>query len=170
MKFGGDTTFVDLDQGTDRKKTVWGVSAGTLTDGVFGVEADVTYIPGYFEGEQQDVNLVLKNSRVIALMGNVLATIPNAATRGGLRPYFIAGAGLLHVHAEDLLKVTSSNSNVFGINIGGGAMGPITPDSSVRFDLRYFRNIANDPAAPQLTTARPDLSFWRATVGLTLRF
>ena len=58
--------------------------------------------------------------------------------------------------------------NSVGMNIGGGAIGFISPRTGVRFEVRHFRSLDRDL---NLLTAEPDsqLSFWRATVGVVIR-
>jgi opacity protein-like surface antigen len=170
MRFGGDTSYLDPEVGTEKKKFVWGASLALLTSGVLGVEADFSYIPGFFEGEESDSTIA--HSRAITLMGNVIIALPLDATRGGLRPYVVGGVGLLHVRAEDpAVGLYSAHANVFGLNVGGGALGPLTQRSSIRFDVRHFRNVSSGDQVPVLNTSESfDLSFWRATIGVAFRY
>ena len=163
MRFAGSTTFVGGREGAEQNTFTFGSSVGYLTDGVLGVEGDIGFVPGFFEGV-----VVTQGSRVMTLMGNVIVAAPLSATQYGLRPYLVGGAGLMQARAKGaLLDVISSD--LFAMNVGAGAIGPISPRSSLRFDLRYFRNLSGDPEA--VTTAGGvELSFWRGTVGLTFRF
>jgi opacity protein-like surface antigen len=165
VRFAADSTFLTGFQGTERNKFTWGSSFGLITDRGIGVEADFAWVPGFFENQ-----IVTPRSRVITLMGNVVIAPPiGAASYGGLRPYVLGGVGLLHARAGDESDDTV-HSNLFGLNVGGGAIGPLTPRTSARFDLRYFRNISNDEEATVLGNEGAQLSFWRATLGLTFRF
>ena len=170
MSFGADTTYLDPEFGTEKNRFAWGASLAVLTSGVLGVEADFSYIPGFFEGEASDSTIA--HSRAITLMGSVIFALPLDATRGGLRPYLVGGVGLLHAKADDApVGFYSASPNVFGMNIGGGAIGPLTDRSSIRFEVRHFRNITSDDEVPVLNTSESfDLSFWRATVGIALRY
>ena len=171
MRFGADTTYVDPERATDKKKFIWGASAALLTAGILGVEADFSYIPGFFEAEEGDSTIA--HSRAITFMGSVIVAVPLGATRGGLRPYVIGGVGLLHARAEDPppVGILSADSNVLGMNVGGGAIGPLTPRSSIRFELRHFRTLGTDDEVPVLNTFEDyELSFWRATVGIAFRY
>jgi hypothetical protein len=135
-RFASDTTF--RGQGTDRNKWTFGSSVGLLTPGLLGVEADIGFVPGFFES--------------------------------GLRSS--GSVGLLHARVASA-QLATANSSLFGMNIGGGAIGPLTPRTSVRFDLRYFRNLSHDEESENfrdLAGNPANLSFWRGTVGLSFRF
>jgi opacity protein-like surface antigen len=170
IRFGADTTYIDPERGTEKKKFVWGGSVALLSSGLLGVEADFGYIPGFFEGEDQ--NSTIAHSRAITLMGNVILAAPLAVSREGLRPYLVGGIGLVHAKAEDApVGFYSARVNVVGLNIGGGAIGPLTPHTSVRFEVRHFRSLGRDPAVPVLNAATNlELSFWRATLGVAFRY
>jgi hypothetical protein len=63
------------------------------------------------------------------------------------------------------------NRNLFGLSVGGGAIGPVTNRVGIRFDLRRFSNLTS-PQGPALTIdGEPaDLTFWRATVGVVFQY
>jgi len=161
LRFASDTTF--REQSADRNKMTFGSSVGLLTPGVFGVEADVSFVPGFFDSG------LISSGSVMAVMGNIIAATPLRMTQYGLRPYVIGGFGLLHARVASTL-VGTENSSLFGMNVGGGAIGPLSPRSSVRFDVRYFRNLSHDEAAEDLAGNPADLGFWRGTIGLSFRF
>lgn len=162
-RFSSDTTFPG--QGTDRNKWTFGSSVGLLTPGIFGVEADVSFVPGFFESD-------LRGGSVMTVMGNVILATPLGVTQYGLRPYFVGGVGLLHARVGST-QLATENSSLFGMNVGGGAIGPLTPRTSVRFDLRYFKNLSHDEESENfqdLAGNPASLGFWRGTVGLSFRF
>lgn len=169
LRFGVDTTLFFAFEGTDKNKFLWGVSSGFLSDDVLGVEVDFSYVPGFFESDDA---VITASSRVIALSGNLIFTVPLSATSYGLRPYVTGGFGLLHarsVGVGNIGDVLDIDSNFLAVNIGGGAIGPVSPRSSVRFDLRHVRSMTTDEDAV-VNAPGTQLSFWRATVGLTIRF
>jgi opacity protein-like surface antigen len=164
VRFASDTTFVIGSLETDRNKVTFGSSIGLLTDGVFGVEADVAFVPGFFDGAN-----INGSGRVVTVMGNVILAVPLGVTQYGLRPYFVGGAGLLNADVGSI-RLEIDNSRLFGMNLGGGALGPLTNRTSLRVDVRYFKNLSHDEEATDLAGDPADLSFWRATVGLSFRF
>jgi opacity protein-like surface antigen len=164
--FGGNTTLLDLDIGAaSSKHWTFGGSAAWLSDHVLGVEADFAMVPGFFENSEGTG--LITGSRVTTLTGNVLAAMPLSISRESLRPYVSGGLGLIRATAEDLIGLNESG-DWLGLQVGGGAIGLITERAGVRFDLRHSRALSRD------TTLRGDrtskLSFWRATVGVTLRY
>ena len=165
LKIGGDTNLVDLDQGAGATKLTLGGSVGLLDDGVLGIEADFGYSPRFFETTR---GRLVFSSSVITLMGNVIVTTPRELTRESLRPYLIGGLGLMHATIDDVAGVFQVDSNLLGLSVGGGAIGGITARTSLRFDLRHFKNISKEDARVGFGTTR--LGFWRLTAGLTLRY
>ena len=161
VRFASDTTV--REQAADRNKVTFGSSVGFLTDRVVGVEADVGFVPGFFQRGLTSSGLVM------TMMGNVIVATPLGVAQYGLRPYFIGGVGLLHARVASTL-VGTPNSTFFGTNVGGGAIGPLTRRTSVRFDVRYFKNLSHDEDAEDIAGNPADLGFWRATVGLSFRF
>jgi hypothetical protein len=166
--FGGGTNIVNFDPGTAKAKLAVGGSAAWLGSSVVGVEADFGYSPRFFEGEAGS-SLTLPHSRVATLTGNILLTLPLSVTRESLRPYLVAGAGLLHASTSDAALILPIRRNLAAMNIGGGAIGFVDPNIGVRFDLRRFSSLAGgESLGPQIGGSR--LSFWRASVGVTVRY
>jgi hypothetical protein len=60
------------------------------------------------------------------------------------------------------------SENLFGVKAGGGAVGVLTPRTSMRFDLRFFKSVTKGDAV-NVVVAGPGISFWRASVGLAIR-
>jgi hypothetical protein len=165
LKFAGDTNFVDLEQGASNTKVTLGAAAGIVGEGLFGVEGEFGYSPRFFE---RSSGSLIARSNVLTLMGNVIITAPRALTGYSLRPFVSGGGGLIHVGIHDVADVLSVDTNLFGINIGGGAVGVLTRRTSVRFDLRYFKSASSEEeASPGIGPTR--ISFWRASVGLAIR-
>jgi hypothetical protein len=163
-RFAAGTTIIGGREGAENNKFTFGSSIGLLTAGVLGLEADVGFVPRFFESE------FVRSGSVTTVMGNVIVALPVQVAQYGLRPYATGGVGLMHAGGAQELLGTFIDSNLFGMNVGGGALGPISPRSSLRFDLRYFRNIGGGTGAATADAAGLELSFWRGTVGLTFRF
>ncbi len=164
IKFAGEATIVDLDFGASNSKLAIGGMAGVLSDGLLGVEADVAYVPRFFE---RSTGALVARSSVFTIMGNVIVAVPQRLTGYSLRPFVSGGAGLMHVAISDIIQAIPVDSNQFGVNAGGGALGPISKDLDVRFELRWFKSVTAGGERP-LRQGAP-LSFWRAAVGLTIR-
>jgi hypothetical protein len=164
LKFAGDATIVDLDSGASNVKFTFGGMAGVLSDGLFGVEADVAYVPRFFE---RSTGALVTRSHVLTIMGNVMVAAPRRLTGYSLRPFVSGGAGLMHVNIDDVLEVLPVDSNLFGVNAGGGAVGQLTPNLDVRFELRWFKSVTS--GSERQLRPGPPLTFWRAAVGLTIR-
>jgi opacity protein-like surface antigen len=164
LKFAGDTTLADLDSGASNTKFSLGAVTGWVDASVLGVEAEFGYSPRFFE--RSSGNLVA-SSHVITIMGNVVLSVPQAITGDSLRPFISGGAGLMRIGIDDAAGLLPVKSNLFGFNVGGGATGRLTDISSLRFELRYFQSLTDAEEAVREGTS---LSFWRAGVGLMLRY
>ncbi len=164
IKFASQTTIVDLEQGASNTKMTLGVSVAILSDAILGVEGEFGYSPRFFE--RSGGSGLVARSNITTLMGNVLFALPKTISRESLRPYGVAGVGLVHVGIKDLAGILPVDSNLFGMAIGGGVIGQLTSRTSLRADVRHIRNISRGTDVPDLFETR--LSFWRATVGVAL--
>jgi len=168
MKFGGSTSIVDLELAAGKKKLVLGVAALKIDNRVIGFEAEFGNIAGYFGNEELAAErpLVKPGSYVNDLTGSLVFSLPPGATGGGLRPYAVVGGGLIHAETLDYLEVLQVRRTVPAINLGVGAIGLITPNVGVRFDLRHLRSLSSDPP---LGGVGRSISYSRFTIGLMLR-
>lgn len=162
--FAGETTFLTLEEGAGSRFTL-GASLALLGSGVLGVEADVGHTQNFFEG---DLHLVL-SSRVTTIGGNVLLAAPLALTRESLRPYLVGGLGLLQARSRNAAGVFPLNEDRLGLSVGGGAIGFVSDLTGLRFDVRHIKAISG-PDGPFARPGVSRLSFWRATIGLTIRY
>jgi opacity protein-like surface antigen len=173
IKFGGEScpcpnvplsVIVDPEGAAGLRKFMFGGSFGILTDGVLGAEIDFGYIPGYFN--RADALNTVEMSSVMTLTGDVLIAVPAAVSRDGLRPYLVGGLGWMRVAREGVgvvVGIVDPTNNRLAINFGGGAIGRLTNRTSLRFELRQFRDVED------LDSDLP-LRFWRATVGVAFRY
>jgi hypothetical protein len=164
--FAPESTLLIFEEGAGRKFTLGGAVA-LLTDGVLGLEAEFSHTPRFFEGDDP-LGLVL-TSRVTSMSGSVVLAVPLAVTRESLRPYVVGGVGLLQARSKHAGGLFPVDQNLLGVNLGAGAIGLLSERTGLRFDLRHIKAArgADDPLA------RPGvsrLSFWRATVGVVLRY
>lgn len=160
--FGGDAS--------GREHLSWGASIGWMGAGVFGWEADFAVTPEFFEGDDDDLDL-LDSSNVTTFMVNALVGVPvGGTTGGGFRPYFSGGVGLLQSNitaADELFEV---DNNDFGFNLGGGAMGFMTDNVGFRGDIRYYRALSDPEEDNEFDIDFGDFDFWRASGGVTFRW
>jgi len=177
-EFAARTTLPDLDTGAATSKHwTFGGSAAWLSDRILGVEVDFAVVPGFLQ--KSDSKELVTSSRVTTLTGSVIAALPLSVTRESLRPYAIGGLGLIRATAEDKAGLNEScrpgqtpgvtcPGNWLGLQLGAGAIGLITDRAGVRFDLRHLRALSRETTLLGERTSK--LSFWRATIGVTLRY
>jgi hypothetical protein len=168
MKFGGSTSIADLELAAAKRKLVLGIGARTVNDGIIGYEVEFANIAGYFANEEVSLvtPLVKSGSYLNDLTGSVVLSLPPGLTGGGLRPYAVFGGGLIHAQSEDFLETIKVRRTVAAFNIGVGAIGMVTNNVGVRFDLRHLRSFAND--APTGGVGH-QIAYSRLTIGLLLR-
>jgi hypothetical protein len=166
--FAGQSALIQFDpDAVATKHWLFGGSVTWLGGGIFGVEADVALVPGIFEDDNVD-NLVTA-STATTLSGNVIAAVPLAVTRESLRPYLVGGIGLVHARVEDQICLVSCEAlNEPALQVGGGAIGLVSDRAGVRFDLRQIRTLRREETL--IGERRAKLSFWRATVGVVIRY
>jgi hypothetical protein len=165
MKFGGSTSIVDLELAAGKKKLVLGVAARKVDNGVLGYEAEFGNVTGYFSSGEQPA-VVKGGSYVNDLTGSVILSLPPRFTGGGLRPYGVIGGGLIHAASADFAEVFQVRRTVAALNLGFGAVGMLTNNVGVRFDVRHLRSLTND--APTGGVGH-SISYSRFTIGLMLR-
>jgi hypothetical protein len=148
----------------------YGASIGWMGAGVFGWEADLAYTPEFFEGDDEDFDLI-ENSNVTSFMVNALIGVPVGGQRGGgFRPYVSVGAGLLQQQVADSEQLFEFSNNEFGINLGFGAMGFASDHIGFRGDLRYYRALADPDEDNEFDIDFGNFDFWRGTAGVTFRW
>jgi hypothetical protein len=164
--FGGESPFLDFELSQGSAQTIFGGSVALLSDQILGVEGDFGYSPRFFERNSR-AGLVT-GSNLSTLTGNVLLAMPLSLTRESLRPYLAGGGGLIHAGASDVISFGNLDRNLTAIDIGGGAFGLVSTRTGFRFDLRHFRSLYSRELL--LQPRRAHLSFWRASVGVTIRY
>jgi len=164
-KFAGHTSIAIGEPTVNEKKTTFGVSATLLGTGFLGVEADLEQVPQFFG---PGLSRTVSSSNVTTLTGNIVIAVPKVITRESLRPYIVSGLGLMHARVTTQAGLLDTRSNLLGLDIGGGAIGFVSPRAGVRFELRHFKNLTHDSGAVTIGGTR--LSFWRLTAGLVLRY
>jgi opacity protein-like surface antigen len=156
--FGGDTGCPSLTDCQDKRLNI-GVSVGAMGN-LLGVEVDLGYAPDFY-GDAPALS-----SSVLTAMGNVML-VPNL---GPVRPYVLAGLGLIKTHAElTTANIISGGDNQLGWDVGGGLMGFVGSHVGLRADLRYFHAFESRTVLG-FTPGDTKIDFARASVGLVVRF
>ena len=166
IAFGGDTTFVDVEDAAGSPNIVLGVSAVLLGE-VVGLEVDFSHAPGFFES---GVRALVVQSSVTTLGGSVVVALPRHLNEYGLRPYFVGGAGLMRVRIEHRLNVLDVADTLPAIQIGGGVTGFLTDRTGLSWEVRHFRTVRGTSVGRGLSFGPERLSFWRGTMALVIRY
>lgn len=151
---------------------VYGGRVGFIGN-VAGVEAEFGYAPNFFSGSDKWGQFRGKLN-LTTFMGNLL--IGGAPIhRGGVRPYFVGGFGLMRAMVSSPNALFSDVSrNDFALDVGGGLQGYFNEHVGLRGDVRYFRSLTGkdsegfllDPTSFELG----GFSLWRGTVGVAFKF
>jgi hypothetical protein len=163
--FGSSTAWLDFANAESTRHLMWGVGGTWLTDGVIGFEGEYAHSPRFFQEDESDV---ITESQVTTLSGHFILAAPLAVTGDSLRPFVLAGLGLVHSNIQDQLDLVSVNDNSLGLQLGGGAIGFVTNRAALRFDLRHVRTLSKATAI--LAERETKLSFWRAAIGVSIRY
>lgn len=164
--FAGSTTFVDPEDAAGRQNPTLGVSAGWLGE-IFGLEGDFSRGTGFFQAGGRDE---LLDSGVNTLTGNVVIALPRRMAEYGLRPYLVAGAGLMRVSILGKLGAIEINSTLPALNFGGGVTGFLTERIGVSWDVRRFSSMRGEGETRGNSFGNEALSFWRATMAVAVRY
>ena len=171
--FGGATTFVDFEKAIETQNGIFGVSGGWLGE-IFGLEADFGRAPGFFQTDQPS-DLVaaepdLLSSAVTTLTGNVVIALPKRMSGYGLRPYFSGGAGLMHVDTVGQIQIFEIHRTLPTLSLGGGVTGFLTNRVGLNWDIRRLSTLRGEGETLGNSLGREQLSFWRATMAVALRY
>jgi hypothetical protein len=167
--FGGATTFVDPEVAIGTQNAVVGISGGWLGE-VFGIEADFGRAPGFFQADDAPLDVRLVSSAVTTLTGNVVIALPKRLAGYGLRPYFSGGAGLMHIDTVGQLQILELHRTLPTLSLGGGVTGFLTDRVGLNWDVRRLSTLRGEGETTGNSLGREQLSFWRATMAVALRY
>jgi hypothetical protein len=168
VTFGGSTTLlIDLDHQAGQPKLNLGVS-GLWLGNVIGVEGDVATTAGFFSGDPSSSPLVLR-SHVATVMGNAIVAMPKSISQYGLRPYAVAGLGGMHISVGVGDNAYPFASWLSAWDLGGGATGFLSDFVGLNWDVRFFKTLQSQPGGTGVSVGPGQLSFWRATMGISIR-
>jgi len=154
------------------KHVNFGGAVALLGGGIFGAEGVVVFAPGFHGVNPESTTPAsIQSSRIFAVMGNGVVTLPRKMTEYFLRPYFSGGIGYMRLKAVDASNQPAFDENFPAMNIGGGAVGFFTQHTGVRFDLRYFRRLGETNSGPAgfIALDHPEVSFMSLSVGVVFR-
>ena len=152
--FGGDSGNCASLTNCNEKRANVGVSLGSMGT-LFGFEEDISYAKNFF-GDVPGAS-----NSVFSAMSNLLVGVGV----GPVRPYLVGGLGLIQLHAS--LASLSADKNSAGYDIGGGVSGFPTSHVGIRGDIRHFHTLQD---VNVLIFTGQKLDFWRASLGLALKF
>ena len=165
ITFGPSSTLlIDLDHEAGQPKLNLGVSGLWLGE-VVGIEGDVATTAGFFSGDSSSKATLILRSHVATVMGNAVVALPKSISEYGLRPYAVAGLGSMHVSTNDNQFAFPFTKWLSAWDVGGGATGFLNDFVGLNWDLRYFKTLQTQPGG----TGPEHLSFWRATMGISVR-
>jgi opacity protein-like surface antigen len=157
--FGGDSANCQSLTNCEEKHTNFGVSIGSMGT-LFGIEEDIGYAKNFF-GQTPGTD-----SNVFSAMTNLMAGVGV----GPVQPYALVGIGLIRPHVS-LNPTQVGEKNGLGYDVGGGVNVFPSKHLGVRGDIRHFHTFT-DVTVPLLgtTITNEKLNWWRASLGLALRF
>jgi hypothetical protein len=156
--FGGDSGCQTAGDCEDKNSNI-GVSLGRM-GGAVGFETDIGYARNFF-GEVPG-----QTSNMLTIMSNFMI-IPKI---GPVRPYVLAGLGLLKTHVElTVPSLLETDNNSFGWDMGAGMMVLFGDHIGVRGDIRKISSF-QERTILGFTLSNEKLSFQRASAALVLAF
>src|SRR4051812_39100333 len=111
FNFSGDANCPNV-TGCEDKRLNFGIALGAM-NAVFGFEEEFAYARDFFGSTP-----AFKSS-VLTVMSNAMV----APKVGPIRPYFLAGLGLMKTHVDfTTSSFLATDNNNFGWDVGGGVM------------------------------------------------
>ena len=153
-----------------REHFTYGMALGWMGAGVFGWEADFSFTPEFFEGNDDDFDFD-GGSNVVTAMGNAIIGVPIGGQRdAGFRPYLTGRIGMLQAEARDSDDLFHVDNSEFGFNVGGGVLGFFSDHVGIRGDVRYLRSFIDPDEDNEFDIDVGNFDYWRGVGGLTFRW
>jgi len=151
----------------DRNVVTFGVGMGSMSGGIFGVELDLGYTSRFYA----ESAAVSGGNNLLTVMPALILGIPVGGQSGaGVRPYVLAGAGLVRRNV-DFGSLDSLSASDLGYTLGGGLMIFLADHVGVRGDVRYIRNFKiDDFSLSGVSVERGTFNVGRASAGVLFRF
>jgi opacity protein-like surface antigen len=170
---GGSASAPLADYLGDPSRTTFGGSIALMSRGVFGIEADLGYTPKFFgtDLELGGVPLSLVRNNVLTAMANLTVGVPLESRSGpGIRPYAVAGVGLVRQQLSAAAGLVDYNLNDLGYTVGGGVYLFLSDNVGIRGDVRHIRTIGANTLVDFADLQPGEFNYTRATVGVTFRY
>jgi len=161
------TTFGNSTRGNEH--LAYGASIGWMGSRFLGWEADLSYTPEFFEGNDSRFRFV-DDANVTSWMINAVIGAPGGVRGGRFRPYVSGGIGVLQYRQQSADQLFDIDKNEFGVNLGAGATAFATDHVGFRGDVRYFNALRDPEPDNEFDVAFGPFGFWRGSVGLTFRW
>jgi hypothetical protein len=165
VNFGGDSG-KEISDAFDSKQFNWGGSLAFMGGGVFGFEGDFGFSPDFYG--KTDVG----GSKVLTATGNLILGVPFGGQKGfGIRPYGLAGAGLLQSKSDFGTDVAEIDENDLTWSVGGGVLLFFGTRAGMRVDVRYFRTFDDlEILGVPIAQSPGKVDFTRTSLGFVFRF
>jgi hypothetical protein len=157
FNFGGDVaSHCQSLTNCEDKRLTYGVAFGA-THGIFGFEEDIAYAPSFFGKTAGSDNGML------TAMTNFMAILP----AGPVRPFAVAGLGVMRPHVHFDTTSLALDKNAFGYELGGGVDLFLVHSVGLRGDVRHLHTFENVTLG---VFSNDKLNFWRGSAALVFRF
>ena len=162
--FGGAARINDTNKGT--------FGAAVTFGGLLGIEFDASRIALGSLENVDIVDVIDVEANITTYMGNLVLRAPT----GPVQPYASAGVGIVRasgdVNVPFVGTVISANAKDVAWNLGGGVYLLPSENFGLRADVRRFQtgDIEWDDITGIGDLPLPKFDFWRATLGVTVKF
>ncbi len=150
---------------TDDTRITYGADLSYFGDGILGAELSFAYAPDFFGGKEGPP---LPDNNLATLVGNLV--LQGRLGDGRSRLYASGGIGLLQTRIDETEQFLKVDSNEFALNAGAGVLAKLSDHIGLRGDIRYFRQLTDPEPDNEFDVDLADLDFWRASVGVSIRF
>jgi opacity protein-like surface antigen len=171
--FGGSASAPLAEVVGNPSRTAFGGSVAFMSNGIFGLEADLGYTPKFFgtDLELGGVPINVARNNVLTAMVNLTAGVPLQGRSGaGVRPYAVGGIGVIRQQFNLVGGLAGYGANDLGYDVGGGVMIFVAPNVGIRGDVRHFRTVGGNTLIDLLDLQPGAFNFTRATIGVTFRY
>lgn len=162
----------------DEASVDFGGTLGYLWRGSLGAEFAANFTPNFQLEPARSALLLGETPSINSYMINAIGAVP-LGIDGQWRPYVSGGVGALTLRSDvlsdpDGFEIQPDASRTAG-NIGVGILG-FAGNWGIRGDVRYFRGFQNGvdiidtPTDEVGSQVLSELTFWRANIGLAVRF